>query len=221
LQAFSASSTMAPSKEWTASDIDEILDELRPITIPVNVSVDGRQKVMGFKEAERLLRKARLISLEECSCRKRIGGCNSPLDVCLCMDKEAEEAMERRGAWEINLAEAMDALRRSHEAGLVHMAYETRGGPINIICSCCACCCHTLAAITRFGYDESIIEHSDVIAERDTELCDSCGVCVGRCHFGAWTTQEEAIAFSPDRCAGCGVCASSCPSGAIRLVKRG
>ncbi len=211
---------MGPSNEWTVEDIDKILDELRPVTIPVNISVDGRQKVLGFEEAEKLLRKAKLISLEECSCRKRIRGCDSPLDVCLCMDEEAEEAMVKRGAWETTLDKAMDALRRSHEAGLVHMAYETRGGPINIICSCCACCCHTLAAITRFGYDESIVGHADVIAERDLGLCDSCGVCVERCHFNAWTMKDGSVAFAPAKCAGCGVCASSCPTGAIRLVRR-
>ena len=50
---------MGSPREWTTKDIDEILDDLRPITIPVNVSVEGRQKVMGFEESERLLRKAR------------------------------------------------------------------------------------------------------------------------------------------------------------------
>ncbi|MGD9962516.1 MAG: ATP-binding protein, partial [Thermoplasmata archaeon] len=209
-----------PIWEWTARDIDEILDELRPITIPVNVSVEGRQKIMGFEESERLLRKAKLISLEECSCRKRIKGCDSPLDVCLCMDKEAEEAIERRGAHETTLEVAMDALRRSHEAGLVHMAYETRGGPIDIICSCCSCCCHTLAAITRLGYDEAVVGHADVIAEMDPTLCDDCGVCVERCHFKAWAMEGDSVEFARAKCAGCGVCASSCPSGAIRLVKR-
>lgn len=211
---------MGSPREWTARDIDEILDELRPITIPVNVSVQGRQKVMGFEESERLLRKAKLISLEECSCRKRIKGCDAPLDVCLCMDKEAEEAIERRGARETTLEVAMDALRRSHEAGLVHMAYETRGGPIDIICSCCSCCCHTLAAITRLGYDEAVVGHADVVAEMDPTLCDDCGVCVERCHFEAWAIEGGAVKLTREKCAGCGVCASSCPNGAIRLVKR-
>ena len=211
---------MSPPGEWTNKDIDEILDELRPITIPVRISVEGRQKVMGFDESEKLLRKAKLISLEECSCRKRIKGCDSPLDVCICMDKEAEEAIAKRGAWVTTLEKAMDALRRSHEAGLVHMAYESKGGAIDIICSCCSCCCHTLAAITRFGYDEAIVGHADVMAERDPGLCDGCGVCVERCHFKAWTEKGDSVEFSAAKCAGCGVCASSCPAGAIRMVGR-
>jgi len=211
---------MSPDDEWTTKDIDEILDEFKVLTVPVNVSVEGRQKVLGYEEAERLLRQARLISLEDCSCRMKIRGCDGPLDVCVCMDGEAEEAIEKRGAHETSLDIAMDALRRSHEAGLVHLAYETRGRRIEIICSCCACCCHTLAAITRFGYDEAIIGHADVIAMRDQDLCDSCGVCVEGCHFKAWYMDGDSPELAPEKCAGCGVCASSCPSGAIRMVKR-
>lgn len=209
-----------PSNDWTKEDIDEILDELRPITVPVRVSIEGRQKVMGYEESERLLREAHLISLEDCSCRIKIKGCDGPLDVCLCMDKEAEEAIARRGAHETTLDVAMDALRRSHEAGLVHMAYETKGGRIEIICSCCACCCHTLAAITRFGYDEAMIGHADVAAEPIPELCDGCGTCVESCHFKAWTMEGDSVKLEGRKCAGCGVCVSSCPNGAIRLVKR-
>lgn len=211
---------MHPREEWTTKDIDEILDEFKVMTVPVSVSVEGRQRVLGYEESERLLKQARLISLEDCSCRMKIKGCDGPLDVCVCMDGEAEEAIEERGAHETTFEAAMDALRRSHEAGLVHLAYETKGRRIEIICSCCACCCHTLAAITRFGYDEAIIGHADVVATRDPRLCDGCGVCVTGCHFKAWFVKDGEIEHARGKCAGCGVCASSCPVGAITMVPR-
>lgn len=212
---------MTEGKDWSAEEIDEILEELKPVTIPVSITVEGKQRVLSLREAERILESADLISLERCSCRERIKGCDAPLDVCVCIDGQAEEAIAERGAWKTTYDTAMDALRRSHEAGLVHLTFETRArGKIEIICSCCACCCQTLAAITRLGYNRDIVGHSDVIAETDRSLCNDCGLCVERCHFKAWSESESAVVLDQGRCSGCGVCASFCPNGAIRLVSR-
>jgi len=212
---------MAAQNDWTTSEINEMLDDYRPITIPVDISVEGRQKVLSLREVEGILRSAGLISLEKCSCREKIGGCDAPLDVCVCTDEEATEAMEERGAWKTGLDNAMDALRRGHEAGLVHLAFESKASnKIQIICSCCACCCSTLAAITRFGYDKDIIGHSDVIAVHDPDACNSCGLCVEHCHFGAWTATNDHMLLIRERCSGCGVCVTFCPEVAIRLVRR-
>jgi len=211
---------MNPQEEWTKAEVDELLGEFRLVTVPVNISVKGRQKVLSYDETEKLLRRARLISLEQCSCRAKIKGCDGPLDVCICMDGEAEEAIEKRGAHVTTLYAAMDALRRSHEAGLVHLSFETKDRNIEIICSCCACCCQALSAISRFGYDKEIIGHADVIAVHNSEVCDGCGLCVTKCHFEAWSEEEGHVVHRPDMCSGCGVCVSSCPIGAITLEKR-
>jgi len=207
--------------EWTTDRIGEMLDKYKPITIPVHISVSGKQKILGFSEAERILRKAKLISLERCSCRVERKNCDGPLDVCVCMDEEAEEALRDRNAWQTTFELAMDALRRAHKAGLVHLAYKTKGSRrISIICSCCACCCHTLAAITRFGYNHEVVESADVIAVRDFSKCDACGTCVDRCHFDAWGMVGDDVHHYSLKCAGCGICASFCPTGAITMVKR-
>jgi len=207
--------------EWTTDKIGEMFDKYKPVTIPVSISVSGKQKILGFSEAERILRKAKLISLERCSCRVERKNCDGPLDVCVCMDEEAEEAMRDRNAWQTTLDKAMDALRRAHEAGLVHLAYETKGsGRISIICSCCSCCCHSLAAITRFGYDPEIVKSADVIAVRDSSKCNTCGACVDRCHFYAWGRVGDDVHHYSLKCAGCGICASFCPTGAITMKKR-
>lgn len=212
---------MEDQQDWTTAEIDEVLEELRAITVPVNISVEGKQRVLNLDEVERILRPARFITLEKCGCREKIKGCDGPLDACVCTDEQADEALAERGAWKITIEAAMDALRRAHEAGLVLLTFETRAnGKIEVICSCCACCCETLAAITRFGYNREIIEHSDMIAVRDSELCDNCGICVERCHFKAWDMVGGEAQLDPEKCSGCGVCVSFCPSGALRFVKR-
>jgi Na+-translocating ferredoxin:NAD+ oxidoreductase subunit B len=209
------------SNEWSTDKIGELLDKYKPITVPVNISVSGRQKVLGFSQAEKILKKAKLVSLENCSCRAEHKNCDAPLDVCVCMDEEAEEAIRDRKAWKTTHEKALEALRRAHRAGLVHLAYETKGSNrIKIICSCCACCCQTLAAITRFGYNREIVECSDVIAVRDPEKCTDCGVCVQRCHFDAWGMVGDSVHQYHLKCSGCGVCASFCPTGAISMKKR-
>jgi Pyruvate/2-oxoacid:ferredoxin oxidoreductase delta subunit len=207
--------------EWTLDKIDEMLDKYKPITVPVSIKISGTQKVLGFSEAKKILSKAKFVSLENCSCRAERKNCDAPLDVCVCMDEEAEEAIRDRKAWKTTHEKAIEALRIAHEAGLVHLAYETKGrGRIKIICSCCACCCQTLAAITRFGYHHEIVECADVIARRDSSKCTNCSICVQRCHFDAWGQVGEEVHHYPLKCAGCGVCASFCPSGAIEMVKR-
>jgi Pyruvate/2-oxoacid:ferredoxin oxidoreductase delta subunit len=208
------------NRDWTRAEIDDVLAEYIPVTVPVSISVEGKQKVLGFNELEKILRKAKLISLEPCWCRLKIKGCDGPIDVCVCVDKEADLAIAKREGRKATYEEAMNALRRSHKAGFVHLAYETPGHEMRSICSCCACCCHTMAAITRFGYDPAIIGHADVIAVYSSENCNQCGLCVKRCHFKAWTTDGDKVMHNPDNCAGCGVCVSSCPTGSITLNKR-
>ena len=208
------------NKDWTRTEINDILAEYKPMTVPVSISVEGKQKVLGFHELEKILKKAKLISLEPCWCRLKIEGCKGPIDVCVCVDKEAELAIAKREGWKATFKEAMDALRKTHKAGLVHLAYDTPGHEMRSICSCCACCCHTMAAITRFGYNPAIIGHADVIAVYSSKECDQCGLCVKRCHFKAWTIDGDKVQHNPAKCAGCGVCVSFCPTGSIRLNKR-
>ena len=215
-----ASKSSNEKVEWTNVEIDGILENLMPVTVPVSITVRGRQKILSFKECEALLRKAKRISLEPCWCRLKIKGCDAPVDICVSMNREAELAVSEREGRHATLQEAMEALKRGHRAGLVHLAYEDDAHELQAICSCCSCCCHTLSAITRLGYDPAIVGHSDVVAVHVPGTCTNCGICVQRCHFKAWTTEGEKVKHNPELCAGCSVCVAFCPAGSIKLVKR-
>ena len=111
-------------------------------------------------------------------------------------------------------------LRRSHEAGLVHMAYvfKYKEKP-GLICSCCSCCCHTLGGLLRYGIHTEVLS-SRLIASDAGEKCIDCGECVSRCAFEARGMKEDKMVYDFSKCMGCGLCVSTCPTEAISMVAR-
>jgi heterodisulfide reductase subunit A len=63
---------------------------------------------------------------------------------------------------------------------------------------------------------------SGTVAHVNTQLCSSCGVCVGICPYKAPSFVEEGpfagkAEVNPILCKGCGLCVASCRSGALNL----
>jgi len=193
---------------------------MTPVTVPVNISIQGQQTILDLTSIEGILRNAEIITLEDCGCRAKWHKCNAPLDVCLSLDGEAREAM-KRGAKRISLAQALVVLKRSHQAGLVHMAYTFKGKEKpEVICSCCSCCCHSLSALVRFGIPHHVVA-SEYIAHQNYDTCDNCGTCVQRCQFHArQLNSDNKLVFNPNKCFGCGLCVSACPTKSITLTER-
>ena len=136
------------------------------------------------------------------------------------LNDEAEERVKNGNGKKASLREALATLRRSNEAGLVHVAYANRGDKKLIyICGCCSCCCYSFAAMQKFGFNDAVMS-SEMIAVQDDDLCNGCGDCADRCHFKARAMEEGRLIFEKDKCSGCGLCVTSCTSGAISLVSR-
>jgi Na+-translocating ferredoxin:NAD+ oxidoreductase subunit B len=190
-------------------------------TIPVHVEIRAAQVVLTQPEMHDLLGSAALIAVGECGCRKEAAVCDHPLEVCLALDGEARDEMEKHSWREISLDEALAVLDASHRAGLVHVAYRKGDGPITLVCSCCACACNPLRRLKGRDYHEEITE-SAYVARFDAAVCIGCGTCVARCPFGAFARGEEGltVAFRAASCFGCGLCVSSCPTRAISFVRR-
>jgi len=212
---------MTKKGDWTRKELKEdILSKYKAITIPVNIKTTGRNKVLDLSAVEKILRSARLISLTDCGCRERVKGCDRPLDVCLSIDDDAQQLIDKGEAKKVTLAVALKALERASDAGLVHMAYlEIGKAKPQIICSCCSCCCHSMSALTRFGFDDAVVS-ADKVAVQNDALCDDCGICVARCQFKARKMTHKKLSFNSSKCFGCGVCLASCPTSAISLVPR-
>lgn len=209
---------MAPHSDDTPKAPDE-LDH--GITLSVNTMIEADHNVYDLSEAKTILSKARKIVVGDCPCRTEHHKCDAPLDVCLSLDEQAEISLKNGGNnHEVSLDEALSILKRSHEAGLVHMAYVAKGADKpKVLCSCCGCCCNTLSPMIKKGTFELILS-SKKIAEDKHDGCTACGVCVLRCIFGARKLVEGELIYDPSRCMGCGVCVSTCPTGTILMIQR-
>lgn len=208
-------------KDWTSKEIEENLSSIKSaVTVPVNLRFDGRQRVFDLSEMEEILREARVISIGNCGCREKLHRCDAPLDTCFSLDRGAEELISKGLAKKVSLSEALAALKRSHEAGLVHVSYvfHDKDKP-GIVCSCCSCCCQSLSALVRFGVHDAVIP-SKYVAETNSETCTDCGKCVERCQFKARKLENGKLTYDKSGCFGCGLCVSTCPTGSISLRER-
>lgn len=208
---------------YSKIQVQEIADEIeKAVIIPVNTQIEVEHRIFDFTEMEGILCNTRKIVLQDCGCKTEYGNCDSPLDVCLILDDEADYALEQEkyNPREIDFDEALSVLQKSHEAGLVHMAYIMKGDEKpGLICSCCKCCCHTLGGLMHYGIHTHILSSAHV-AEDDYEKCIRCGKCVNRCVFGARNMKEGDLVYDKKKCYGCGLCVSTCPSRVIKMTRR-
>jgi len=191
------------------------------VTLPIYEEINLKNTVLNLDSVKRYLEKARKIAITDCPCRTKRRHCEAPRDVCIQLNEPAERDIASGKSREVTIGEALDAVTRAHNAGLVPMAYIRTDSPrpegVNYICNCCSCCCSILGLTLRFGMAPHILK-SIAITITDGSKCIACGKCVDRCHFGARDIREGKLGFNKDLCFGCGLCVSTCPSKAISLI---
>lgn len=187
--------------------------------IPVNKSIEVKNEVKPYEEVVDLIRRATAIALTNCACRTSVKACDAPLDVCLFFDKPARSMAARGFARLIEIDEAIDALDRAEEAGLVHTTNNS-ADRATVICSCCPCCCTVLRGRTQLGIREAF-SPSAFVPEVDADACTACGICADeRCPVAAIAVPDDVAVVDHDACIGCGLCVSGCPADALHLVRR-
>lgn len=209
---------MAEEKKWTFDKVKDMVGETGAgVVIPVNRKIEVEQKVLNFWYVEELLRKTDRIAVGECWCRRKMQNCGHTLEGCLYLNDWVDEAVREGHARLSSFPEALSILKRTYDDGLVLMA-GVEDPPVKI-CSCCSCCCFLFAGLLQFGLKNSIL-NSDFVARVDDDICESCGTCVSRCHFGAMVAVDGRVVFEQEKCFGCGLCVGTCPAGALELPKR-
>ena len=189
----------------------------RPFTrvIPVGLAVPASTHILSYENVEEIVEKAKTLAVTKCTCRLTAHKCDRPLEVCLQVNKAADYSLSRGTGREVSKAEALELLKKSEEAGLIHVTMNKHEVD-HIICNCCPCCCQTMPILIKDGI--RVIDPSRFQAVVDQNLCTACGACLERCYFGALQTNEEEKAFvEGEKCLGCGLCRVVCPVEAITL----
>jgi len=189
--------------------------------VPIEKEIPANQEPQTFEQVSAIIENARSYKVNTCICKKEQGlldnPCEKPLEICLAMSSEPDAFNNSPlGGQIISKEEAYEVLRKSEEAGLVHLTSNVEEGHW-FICNCCGCCCGMLRAI-NMGFTDVLNVH--YYATIDPDECTLCGVCADeRCQVNAIEEGEDAYEVITEKCIGCGLCASTCPAEAITLVK--
>ncbi|MBU1171007.1 MAG: 4Fe-4S binding protein [Proteobacteria bacterium] len=198
---------------------------MQVVPIEEEISVENAQMTLPYERVSGLIEKGQAFAVNDCICKKEkelLGNrCDKPMEVCLAIAPVPGIFDDHPlGARPISKEEAYEVLRKSEEAGLVHMTSNFQHGHI-YICNCCGCCCGVLRAINELGIDAPNVVNTHYYATIDTEECVSCGLCKDeRCQVNAIEEKDDAYEIIMNKCIGCGVCISTCPSNAITLVRK-
>jgi len=203
-------------------DFESSLSPFRVIT--VNRTIQAGSRVHTYDQVRTVIERSDYIAVSTCYCRheaqlrgEEIHG--MPLDVCMQFGMSAQFSVERLGARKVTKEEAMDVLKRSEEAGLIHMSQNTMED-IDFLCNCDRW--HCVAVKAALGKSRpGLFFNSGFDPCIDPDVCTACETCIDRCPPEAMTMGEDSLPkVDPDRCFGCAVCATGCPSGAISMVNK-
>ena len=105
--------------------------------VPARKAISKGTELLPSEDVEAILDKATRFALANCSCRRIAARCDSPVEVCLQVNRAAEYAITRGTGKELTRDEAMKIMDAAEEAGLIHSVYNS-SAVTNVICNCCA-----------------------------------------------------------------------------------
>jgi len=200
----------------------------KDIKISINSEVEvPEEQILIAKEIKNIIDKFDDIAVGHCFCRHHKDLLGEPCkqtdlrENCFTFGKSARYTVEQGFARMIDKEEALEILKKSEEAGLVHKVFHPHSDIYKdetSICNCCKDCCGTFEW-WKTGMI-AMINYAHYLAEIDIDYCVGCGTCIDKCPVEAISLNEDNRAkLNPDWCIGCGVCAYFCTENAISLIE--
>jgi Pyruvate/2-oxoacid:ferredoxin oxidoreductase delta subunit len=207
-----------------ASQAPPIINYPTTRVIPVDRKIQAENKIHTYHQVASYIEKYQPLAVCTCFCRHEAklidekDDCGKPDEVCMQFGMGAQFVIDRKMGRMISKEEAMEILRKSEEAGLVHAAINRQ--EIDFLCNCCSCHCMILK--TALAQPKpGIALNSGFMPVHNSDLCTSCGKCADRCPTNAISVDDgDAWKLNPDLCIGCGVCATGCDFEAVMLAER-
>jgi electron transport complex protein RnfB len=196
--------------------------QMRVVT--VDRVVKAGNKIHTYDQVASYIENYDPLAVSTCFCRHQArlidedDHCGKPDEVCMQFGMGARFVIDRGMGRKISKEEALEILKQSEEAGLVHATVNRQ--EIDFLCNCCSCHCMILkTALSQPRPGLTLTSGFQPIW--DAELCIACETCIERCPMTALTLGEEDVPeVDLDRCIGCGVCATGCSAEAISLEDR-
>lgn len=194
--------------------------------LPLNRALVEDDACLPCDDVEAIIRRQEKIALCECFCRKstqanpKATGCKNNPDfsrTCMAFGIFAEFYVENGMGEYITTEEALEHMKVCARDGNTVEVLNTTD--VEVMCSCCACCCGVLKAMQIFGGQAMKLASNYKISHSD-DACVSCGACVERCNLNALRLENGRVVVNPELCMGCGQCASICPAGAMKLFRK-
>ena len=148
--------------------------------IPVGETIQNSMEIHPYENVADLVNGARSWAVLDCICRVQqalIGqACEHPVDVCMVLSSREDTFKDHPIYKAVTREEALAALKRAADVGLVHSVSNTKEG-VHYICNCCTCACGILRGIAKLCV-ANVVARSAFICTVDEALCIACGECL-------------------------------------------
>lgn len=190
--------------------------------LPINTDIVSEKTALPLDDALAIIDRQEKIAVTDCFCRTAgkhspSGGCDYPMETCILFGIFADFYLENGTARVLSKEEAKAIIHRSDALGLVIEVSNSQN--VEVMCSCCRCCCGVMNAIKLFP-GQALDVASNYICQKDESLCIDCGLCAERCIPLAHKMIDGKEVYDPKLCIGCGLCVTTCPTKALSLHRK-
>ena len=200
--------------------------------IEINESLDYESQVLSYEIVKQLIDENEYFAVVPCQCRLIGELTGEPCDCapaemgCFMVGLAARALPEMTEHVRVlTKEEAIQFLKDTEKAGLVHNASYGSEEQGMFICNCCSCHCAELYP-ARLMHSKGA-NPSNYQPHRNMDLCVKCETCMRMCPGEAIyhkypnkpDSSDEQMLIREDLCIGCGVCAANCPKDAIKMIK--
>ena len=116
-------------------------------TIPIGKSIEPTLEILSYEQVEKLVEEHDTFAVAPCICRTHArangGGCDAPLETCLCFGEFADYYVKIADAEYITKEEVKNKIAEANKANLVLNPSNSKRAAF--ICCCCGCCCGILS----------------------------------------------------------------------------
>ncbi|KKN34900.1 hypothetical protein LCGC14_0789160 [marine sediment metagenome] len=194
-------------------------------TIPVEKSLSLEYTVSTYDNIRDIItNRVDKIAIINCVCREQYDVLEEQCELsstrrcCVMFNNAAARRIKDGLGKEVSKEEMFDILKKYQKEGFV-LQPENSYNP-SFMCVCCGCCCGVLTMAKQFQKPAEYYS-SNFYAQSNSELCNGCETCVGRCQMDAVTLENDKAIVNLDRCIGCGNCVPTCGMKAMKLYKKG